>query len=92
MPFEKGDAGGPGRPRKKVERRYLQSLIGCVPLRRWRQVVCKALEDAEQGDAKARDWLSRHLVGSEPLLMLELADRLEQLEEQERQRAEREKA
>jgi hypothetical protein len=84
MPYQPGCAPGPGRPRRETERRYLKSLIGTVPLRRWRAVVLKALEQAEAGDAKARDWLSRHLVGAEPLLVIELADRMAELEERQK--------
>jgi hypothetical protein len=91
MPFQKGNDGGPGRPRKETERRYLKSLIGCVPIARWRAVVKRALADAEAGDAKARDWLSRHLTGDQPLQLLAQEERLDALEAAEQARQERER-
>jgi hypothetical protein len=89
MPFQPGGPPGPGRPRREVEKRYLKSLIGAVPLKRWRAIVLKAVEDAAAGDGKARDWLSKLLVGTEPLLTLELADRVRALEERAEQGAKR---
>ena len=90
MPFQPGGPPGPGRPHKEVERRYLKSLIGAVPLKKWKAIVKKAVEEAEAGDAKARDWLARHLVGTEPLGMMELADRIKALEERAEERGRRE--
>jgi hypothetical protein len=78
--FVKGHPGGPGRPRKEVERAYLDELRRLVPLSEWGKVVARALEDAKKGDARARDWLSKYLVGDDPLLMLEVLDRLAELE------------
>src|SRR5262245_48021888 len=61
--FAPGNPGGPGRPRRAVERDYLVALSEKVPLDRWQAVVDKALSQAEGGDAKARDWLARYLLG-----------------------------
>jgi hypothetical protein len=75
--FRPGHPGGPGRPRRAVEADYLATLSDAVPLDRWRAIVARAVEDAEQGDAKARAWLTDHLIGKlagDPLLMLAAAE------------------
>jgi hypothetical protein len=38
-------------------------LAGCTP-EDWREIVGKAVEAAKGGDAKAREWLARYLVGT----------------------------
>lgn len=48
-----------------VEVEYLHALIGRVPLVEWHRVIGRALADAKKGDAKARDWLSKYLLGPE---------------------------
>lgn len=59
--FASGSPGGPGRPRREVERQYLDATVAAVPVERWANVVAKALADAEAGDAAARAWLSKAL-------------------------------
>jgi hypothetical protein len=61
--FAPGNAGGPGRPPRQTEREYLRAMLaGCTP-EDWREIVDQAVEDAKGGDAKAREWLARYLVG-----------------------------
>ncbi len=62
--FAIGNAGGPGRPRRAAERDYLLALTRECPLEKWQAICRRAVADAERGDAKARDWLSRYLLGS----------------------------
>lgn len=71
--FANGNPGGPGRPRRAIEREYLATLGDAVSLDDWREVVERAVADAKSGDAKARDWLTRYLVGNDPPALLELA-------------------
>ncbi len=78
--FAPGNSLGPGRPRRSVEHDYLAALGDAVSLGDWREVVSRAVTDAKLGDAKARDWLTRHLVGSDPPQLIDLAAR-EQLGE-----------
>ncbi len=73
--FAKGNPGGPGRPRRTVEREYLATLADAVSLDDWRQIVGRAVVDAKDGDAKARDWLTRYLLGPEPMTLTDLAGR-----------------
>src|SRR5262249_20395293 len=61
--FLPGHPGGPGRPRRAVETDYLAALSDAVPPEAWKRIVARAVEDAEQGDAKAREWLAACLIG-----------------------------
>ena len=77
--FAPGNPGGPGRPRRGVERQYLATFAAAVTLDDWRAIIGKAVADAKAGDAKARDWLSKYLVGDEPLALVELTEELQRL-------------
>jgi hypothetical protein len=68
-----GAVGGPGRGRRRVEREYLAALGEAVSLDDWRAVVQAAVTAAKEGDCKARDWLTRHLLGEKPRRLSELA-------------------
>ena len=72
--FAQGNPGGPGRPRRAVEREYLATISDAVPLDVWRKIVDRAVSEATSyGGAKAREWLARYLLGDKPPSMLELA-------------------
>jgi hypothetical protein len=77
--FGPGNPGGPGRPRRAVEQGYLAALAEAVSLEDWREVAARAVADAKHGNAKARDWLSKHLLGDEPLALVELSEELERV-------------
>src|SRR5947208_112287 len=71
--FAAGNPGGPGRPRRPVEREYLRALNEAVTLDDWQEVVRGALAQAKEGDAKAREWLARYLIGDKPPRLIDLA-------------------
>ncbi|HKB36037.1 MAG TPA: hypothetical protein VKD72_06255 [Gemmataceae bacterium] len=71
--FTVGNPGGPGRPRRTVERDYLAALSEAVTLDDWQEIVQAAVAAAKQGDGKARDWLCRYLIGEKPLTLTDLA-------------------
>ena len=64
--FSNGNPGGPGRPRRAVEEDYLAALSDQLSIERWESIVSKAIEDAENGDHKARDWIARYALGPSP--------------------------
>jgi hypothetical protein len=76
--FAPGNPGGPGRPRRAAERDYLRALTDECPPETWRAICRRAAADAVAGDAKARDWLSRYLLGNPADLPTLLALALEQ--------------
>jgi len=77
--FQPGNPGNPnarGRPRRAVEQAYLDVTIASVPVARWKKVVMRALEQAEEGDATARAWLGKYLIGDDPFQLVELVEEL----------------
>jgi hypothetical protein len=52
--FALGNRGGPGRPRRSVEAGYLAALREGLPLETWGAIVTKAVDQALDGDARAR--------------------------------------
>jgi hypothetical protein len=73
--FSTGNAGGPGRPRRAIELEYLAAVADACRPERWTRIVEAACVAAEAGDDKARQWLSKYLLGAEPPTLLALARR-----------------
>jgi hypothetical protein len=66
-------ANGKPAPRRPIEREYLATLNAAVPLDTWQAICQRAADDAKGGDAKARDWLAKWLLGLEWRLLTALA-------------------
>lgn len=64
--FASGNGGGPGRPKRATETEYLNATIESVSLADWKKIARKAKDDAINGDATARKWLSDYLIGKPP--------------------------
>jgi hypothetical protein len=60
-------------PRRPIEREYLATLNAAVPLDTWQAICKRAADDALAGDARARDWLAKWLLGLESRLLTVLA-------------------
>lgn len=73
--FASGNPGGPGRPRRAIELDYLAALGNAVTLPAWQRIVARALADAEAGDPRARDWITKHVIGDSPVRLIDLAAR-----------------
>jgi hypothetical protein len=56
-----------------VERDYLTTLTEACPPETWRGIVERAVTDAKDGDATARAWLAKYLVGEKPGTLFDLA-------------------
>jgi hypothetical protein len=65
-----------------VERDYLSALVEAVTLSDWRAIVERAVAQAQAGNPKARDWLSKYLLGDDPFALVALADELQRLKSQ----------
>jgi hypothetical protein len=52
--------------RRAVEVEYLRDALDILTRDRWRAIVTKAAEMAEQGDDKARAWLTRLALSEAP--------------------------
>jgi len=61
--FVKGHNGGPGRPKRSTEEKYLTALSRHVTLKDWATIVNTAVARAKAGDSTARQWLSDYLMG-----------------------------
>lgn len=57
-------AVGHGRPARRIEASYLVSMTKAVSEDDWQAIVQKAVEQAKDGDYKARDWLGHYLLGA----------------------------
>jgi len=53
----------PGRPTRRKEEKFLLLLSSAVSESDWKDVIYKALEQAKEGDWRARQWLSDYLIG-----------------------------
>jgi hypothetical protein len=61
--FLHGNHGGPGRPRRQTEVEYVRALRKVCSPEDLSEIAKRAVVDALRGDARARDWLSRYLLG-----------------------------
>ncbi|WP_417735866.1 hypothetical protein [Rosistilla oblonga] len=61
--FGSGNKFSKGRPRRSVEIDYLAALSEEIPVSVFRDICKRAATDAANGDSKAREWISRHLIG-----------------------------
>jgi hypothetical protein len=76
--FQKGHPPSGGRKPRAVEEAYLKAVVGAVPMRKWKAILAKAVEQAILGESKARRFLADLLVGRDPVLLRHLAAEVEQ--------------
>ena len=58
-----GAVGRAGRPPAVVETAYLKRLQALVSFEEWDAIATKAIEQAKNGDYRARQWLSDYCMG-----------------------------
>lgn len=61
--ISKGNKGGSGRPKRPVEEKYRNWLIGRVSQQDWIMIVDVAKAKAKAGDYRSRQWLSDWCMG-----------------------------
>lgn len=61
--FAAGNPGGPGRPSRAREELYAKSIATVCDETAWKAICQRAVKDAQNGDARAREWLTRYLIG-----------------------------
>ena len=57
-----GTAPGPGRLPHLAEVKYLRGMHSVVSVDDWKAITLRAVEDALDGKASARNWLSKYLL------------------------------
>lgn len=62
--FKEGNPGGPGRPPKEREAKFLEVTLSAVTFKDWEEIVKKAVAQAKRGDNIARKWLGDYLIGA----------------------------
>jgi hypothetical protein len=72
--FVPGNPGGPGRPLRRVELDYLKAVRDGCSLDDIRTITMRAVQQAKDGDSRARDWLSRYLLGTPIAVAPKLSD------------------
>jgi len=60
--FAKGNKGGPGRPKRQAEQDYYGKIRHICGANEWAAIIGKAVEQARNGDHRARNWLAKYLV------------------------------
>ncbi len=63
--FSTGNKIGTGRPARAIELDYLRTLSDTITLDDWRGICSKAVEDAKSGNSKARDWVTKYVMGND---------------------------
>lgn len=64
---------------RPIERDYLKTFADRITPEAWSEICDAALTAAKEGDAKAREWITRLVLGSDPMQLSALARR-EQLQ------------
>lgn len=64
--FVKGNGGGPGRPKREREDRFMEITLSAVTYKDWREIVKKAVQQAGRGNPQARKFLADYLLGPPP--------------------------
>ena len=65
--FIKGNKASPGRATAAKEKKYLATMVNVVSVKDWESITLMAVEQALEGDYRARDWLTKYLVGPPPV-------------------------
>jgi len=61
--FVAGNGGGPGRPKKVREERFLEIMLAAVTFEDWRAIIKRAVTLARIGNKDARKFLADYILG-----------------------------
>jgi hypothetical protein len=82
-PFQVGNKGGPGRPKRSEEESYLSAITRACPPEKVEAILARQVEKAVGGDYKAAVLVFKVLLGDDPVLTrrltMELTTELERL-------------
>ena len=73
--FAPGNTFGQGRPTRRTEEEYLTAFSEALSIPQWKKIVKRAVKDAAAGDHKARDWIGKYTLGTQPLVTLNQYDK-----------------
>jgi len=68
--FQRGNKFGKGRPSRQTEEEYLTAFSEALSITQWKKIVKRAVKDAASGDHRARDWIGKYTLGTQPLVTL----------------------
>ena len=68
--FTTGNQLSTGRLPRKTEDQYIDTLSAALTVPKWKKVIKKTIEDAQKGDARARELLFKYVLGTQPLVQL----------------------
>ena len=63
MTFKAGDPGGPGRPKKPIEEKYIKAVYSAIKPDDLKEIVETLSKAAKRGDVQAAKLLMSYLVG-----------------------------
>lgn len=63
------------KERPLIERDYVETFYSKITLEAWGEIVDGAINAAQNGDAKAREWITRLVLGEAPMTLSALAQR-----------------
>lgn len=68
--FTTGNQLSTGRLPRKTEDLYMDTLSEALTVPKWKKVIKKTIEDAQKGDARARELLFKYVLGTQPLVQM----------------------
>lgn len=81
--FCTGNTFGKGRPKRSVENEYQTALYDQCSVETWKGIIQKAIEQATQGEAKARTFLANYILGKPEIRVEYIDNSLDQYTDEE---------
>ena len=68
--FVKGNQLGTGKLPRKIEEVCIDTLSTALTVPSWKKIVKRTIAGAQKGDARAREILCKHVLGTQPFVTL----------------------